>query len=92
MEIPQKGKSKVVDYVPVFDSSVEKQKMIDGLVLGIKNGSSRFCWHHPFDEVDCTGIPGLVARDVVAEFEAKGWTVEVEDLSDLDGTIVFVAF
>lgn len=94
MEIPQKPKKIQTEPIDVFNSSDEKQKMIDGLVMAIqnpKNRTNRYCWRHPLDETDITGIASLLAQEVVAEFAEKGWEVEVDDLSELDGTIVFEA-
>lgn len=90
MNIPQK---QVSEPVVIFDCNKVIEEMISAITNILANKkSARYCWKSRDsigEETDYTGLASMCASEVKESFEAKGWTVEVEDLSELDGTIVF---
>lgn len=101
MEIPSAPKHVCVDQ-PSIDPHAEKKKMIAGILGAITNPGNRhgknkatvkafgqYCYHCPYDIQDRWDVIPKVMEEVKTLFENKGWTVEIEDLSDMDGTITF---
>lgn len=74
---------------PTFEEVYEL--MAQGVLAAIEKGKYRYCYHYPLkDRPDDTGVSSDVAAKIKQELKTKNWSVEIEDLSDLDGTIVFI--